>query len=68
MKHSGQRRRENKAVARSDGLAPMFHAGEDCVTLIVRDDGSLGWGDEDGVQSEDSRGHSSVFSVRDLLE
>lgn len=56
------------------GLTPGLYSarrlnppgGEDCVALLVRDDGSLGWAYADGSQSEDSRGYTSRFSVREL--
>jgi hypothetical protein len=42
-------------------------SGEDCTHLLVRADGSLGWCDEFGDQSEDEFGNVSQFSVAHLL-
>ena len=42
-------------------------SGDDCTHLLVRQDGSLGWCDLDGNQSEDSRGNVSLFSIDDLM-
>jgi hypothetical protein len=39
-------------------------SGEDCTTLLVREDGSLGWAGEDGTQIEDARGYTSMFDRR----
>lgn len=43
-------------------------SGEDCTHLLVRRDGSLGWCDSFGEQSEDSQGCVSTFTVEDLLD
>ncbi|NIR28720.1 MAG: hypothetical protein GWN84_05270 [Gammaproteobacteria bacterium] len=57
-----------------DGLAPGVYpakrlnppSGDDCTHLLVRDDGSLGWCDASGAQSEDHHGNVSSFSVAEL--
>jgi hypothetical protein len=43
-------------------------SGEDCTHLLVRPNGTLGWCDDDGYQSEDEFGNVSQFSVSQLLD
>lgn len=60
----------------AEGLAPGIYSakclnppsGPDCTHLVVRDDGTLGWCDAWGDQSDDSRGQVSRFTVEDLCE
>lgn len=47
-------------------LNPPF--GKDCTHLLVRKDGSLGWCDASGNQSEGEDGNVSRFSVAELCD
>ena len=50
----------------ADRLNPP--SGDDCTHLLVRADGSMGWCDRYGEQSEDSRGHVSTFTSAELRD
>lgn len=43
-----------------------FPSGDDCTHLLVREDGSLGWCDAAGEQSEDGQGNVSRFTADEL--